>query len=155
MKKLFAFVAASLVALTFGSCNNKDQEPEPQIDVTFDIQVRNIPNDACCEVEFTITPSRDDIAWYWNAERPAELYKTNGYKSYYDMAMRDLNYQKTIAGHDYEYLEQWDYICHGKRTHNISGGYYPGSDYLIYVCAVDHDLNVISRVAVQQFTTLP
>lgn len=154
MRKIFIIFAAALIAFSFASCN-KDPEPEPQTDVTFDIQVRNIPHDDYCEVEFTITPSSDDVDWYWNANHLVAQYESKGYKSYYDMATQDLQYEKNIAHHDYEYLKQWDMICSGKRTHTISGGYFPLSNYLIYVCAVDHDLNVISKVAVKQFTTLP
>ena len=63
MKKIFAFVAASLMLFSFASCDKKGgNDPEPEVK-NFEIQVSNVEAKS---VSVKVVPADVNVTYYWD-----------------------------------------------------------------------------------------
>ena len=153
MKKFFLIMAAALVTFSFASCDKKGQnEPEtPAQDTTqveekvsFEIVVSDLTYTGAT---VTITPSKDDVTYFWDAVAAEDV-------EYYGGA------DKYLAAYVAYYVEQgatYDDFVDGGMI--VSGeDYYDfgldaETDYIVLVCQIDKDLNFVGEVTTKAFST--
>lgn len=151
MKKFLGILAAGLVAFSMVSCEGGNNEPEPKVDLTVDIQCEVIQGENAPIVKITLTPSDDNIEYYWNND-PVWYMEQNNYKTLYQYVSSQLTYGKTISN-NYDHLKEWNYNLRAGQFETTETHFDYGEEYIVYACAVDTNLNIISKISSIRFTT--
>lgn len=142
MKKIFAFVAAALVAFSFASCNN---EPESK---DFKIVVSEIGEQTAT---VTVTPTDAEATYFWTVI-PAENLKGMSDDSILVELKYGIDYtiaMYTMAGQELTYA---DFLYKGESHYNYES-LTPETDYVVLAVKMDAEANFSGKIAKKSFRT--
>ena len=160
MKKIFAFVAASLMLFSFVSCEKKggnDPEPEPPVvdsvvdpvaDVTFQIEVSDITYKSA---HVKVTPSDEKAIYFWNVVDKESLDAYFGGKIA-DYAAEEIAYYLE-SGYAYADLVEGLMIIEG-GSDEYDMTLDPETEYIAYAYVTNEKLEIIGEVASKSFATV-
>ena len=142
MKKIFAFVAAALVAFSFASCNN---EPESK---DFKIVVSEIGEQTAT---VTVTPTDVEATYFWTV-LPADALKGMSDDSILVELKFGIEYtiaMYAMAGQELTYA---DFLNKGESHHNYES-LSPETDYVVLAVKMDTEANFSGKIAKKSFRT--
>lgn len=142
MKKIFAFVAAALVAFSFASCNN---EPESK---DFKIVVSEISEQTAT---VTVTPTDAEATYYWDVFQ-ADALKGMADDSICATLKTLMDYyiaMYAMAGQELTYA---DFLNKGESHYNYES-LTPGTDYVVLAIKMDAEANFSGKIAKKSFRT--
>ena len=142
MKKIFAFVAAALVAFSFASCNN---EPESK---DFKIVVSEIGEQTAT---VTVTPTDVEATYFWTV-LPAENLKGMADDSILVELKFGIDYtiaMYAMAGQELTYA---DFLYKGESHYNYES-LTPETDYVVLAVKMDTEANFSGKIAKKSFRT--
>ena len=142
MKKIFAFVAAALVAFSFASCNN---EPESK---DFKIVVSEIGEQTAT---VTVTPTDVEATYYWDVFQ-ADALKGMADDSICATLKTLMDYyiaMYAMAGQELTYA---DFLNKGESHYNYES-LTPGTDYVVLAVKMDAEANFSGKIAKKSFRT--
>ena len=142
MKKIFAIVAAALVAFSFVSCNN---EPESK---DFKIVVSEISEQTAT---VTVTPTDAEATYYWDVFQ-ADALKGMADDSICATLKTLMDYyiaMYAMAGQELTYA---DFLNKGESHYNYES-LTPGTDYVVLAVKMDAEANFSGKIAKKSFRT--
>ena len=142
MKKIFAFVAAALVAFSFASCNN---EPESK---DFKIVVSEIGEQTAT---VTVTPTDAEATYFWDVFQ-ADALKGMADDSICATLKTLMDYyiaMYAMAGQELTYA---DFLNKGESHYNYES-LTPGTDYVVLAVKMDTEANFSGKIAKKSFRT--
>ena len=155
MKKIFNVLAIAVVALAAFSCKQKDKEDPTK--VTFTIATKDVTYNAAT---ITVSCSDANTTFYWDIISSEDLKEYGSVaeylkdyfitKEYYEQYKNEFEQYYGITSWK-EILEM--YQLKGTDTYSYTG-LSSKTEYVIWACAVDSNLSVVSDVQTDKFTTL-
>lgn len=145
MKKLFAFVAAALVAFGFSACKGKN-DPEVK---NFDIQISNLE---ATSVSIQVVPTDTTATYYW------DIFEASQVSEMTDAQIAEafkLGFDETIEyyaqlGYDLTYA---DFILTGTDAFDYTK-LTPNTEYIVVALALDENIAAKGASVRQTFKTL-
>lgn len=142
MKKIFAFVAAALVAFSFASCNN---EPESK---DFKIVVSEIGEQTAT---VTVTPTDAEATYYWDVFQ-ADALKGMADDSICVTLKALMDYYIAMYAMSGQELTYADFLNKGESHYNYES-LTPGTDYVVLAVKMDAEANFSGKIAKKSFRT--
>ena len=158
MNKFFYFIAATLVAVSFASCeqnkpsqpkDDDDDSPKTKNSLTFKMDINIVSSN---EVSWTVTPS-DTSVWYFSGCATLASFEGVGAPSI-EESPEPLLAQLTGAGFNFNalrYLFAPPAVHKGEWSYSRTD-YLPNMEYILFAFPVDTNLNVLGDIAYQIFT---
>lgn len=155
MKKIFAFVAASLMLFSLASCNKKDgNEPDQKgqdsvaAGVTFQIEVSDITYKSA---HVKVTPSDEKAIYFWNVVDKESVDAHSGGKIA-DYAAAEMAY---YLENDVAYADLVDgYMIIEGGSDEYDFTLDPATEYIAYAFVTNEKLEIIGEVASKSFASV-
>ena len=149
MKKIFAFVAASLMLVSFASCDKKGgNEPEPEVK-NFEIQVSNVEAKS---VSVKVVPADVNVTYYWDIFVASEAAKMTD--AQIAEAFKE-NFDEVIAYYaQYGYELTYDsLLVKGENSYDFSK-LEPNTEYVVVALELDENIAAKGTSVRKTFKTL-
>lgn len=149
MKKIFAFVAASLMLFSFASCDKKGgNDPEPEV-ANFEIQVSNVEAKS---VSVKVVPADVNVTYYWDifvaseASKMTDAQIAEAFKENFDQAIA------YYAQYGYE-LTYDSLLVKGEDSYDFSK-LEPNTEYVVVALELDENIAAKGTSVRKTFKTL-
>lgn len=150
MKKLFAFMAATVIAFSFASCN--ENGPDNPDNKDFKITIDSI---TVTGAYVLVEPTDTAVTYYWDiveAEEAAKLTTDTAIGAYFnDYFEQAIAYYKMMFGVTYT-IE--DFLSQGKDDYTFSS-LAPETDYVVIAIKMDAEGAISGSAVKKEFKTLP
>ena len=149
MKKIFAFVAASLMLFSFASCDKKGgNDPEPEVK-NFEIQVSNVEAKS---VSVKVVPADVNVTYYWDIFEASEASKMTD--AQIAEAFKE-NFDEVIAYYaQYGYELTYDsLLVKGEHSYDFSK-LEPNTEYVVVALELDENIAAKGTSVRMAFKTL-
>lgn len=149
MKKIFAFVAASLMLFSFASCDKKGgNDPEPEVK-NFEIQVSNVEAKS---VSVKVVPADVNVTYYWDIFVASEAAKMTD--AQIAEAFKE-NFDEVIAYYaQYGYELTYDsLLVKGENSYDFSK-LEPNTEYVVVALELDENIAAKGTSVRKAFKTL-
>ncbi len=149
MKKIFAFVAASLMLVSLVSCDKKGgNDPEPEV-ANFEIQVSNVEAKS---VSVKVVPADVNVTYYWDIFEASEAAKMTD--AQIAEAFKE-NFDEVIAYYaQYGYTLTYDsLLVKGENSYDFSK-LEPNTEYVVVALELDENIAAKGTSVRKTFKTL-
>lgn len=131
------------------ACSEKDDPaPEPELDVTFEIEVTGITSNSSL---ITVTPSKDDVLYYFDNIAKDEFIDTYGSSAaataegaFEQMVAMGMTIEEAIETYASLGVDSWLY----------DGGLSPDTEYVAYAVAISNEGKALSEGQLFEYRTL-
>ena len=152
-RTLFAFMMLAVASFMMVACDKDEPpvlppEPNPEVDVTFEIEVTNITSNSSL---ITVTPSKDDVLYYFDNIAKDEF--VNDYGSSVAATAEGAFEQMVAMGMTIEEAIE-TYASRGVDSWHYDGGLSPEEDYVAYAVPISSEGKALAEGQMQEYRTL-